>query len=225
MKKRMPENIAIIGATGLIGSHILEICQNTHDIGKITVISRRPIKLSDAYVNLEVIDFSDREQLKSALKGADAVFCAVGTTIDNVDGDEDAFRKVDYHIPADAAECSAEVGVQHFLMVSSVGANMSSNNFYLKTKGEAEAAVANSNVKTLSVFRPSLLLGDRKEFRLGEKFGKMLARPFNFLIPGKYKAIEAADVASAMVNAAFIQEEPRKVYHHDDMIDVAKVRS
>jgi len=222
MKKRVLEKVAIIGSTGLIGSHILDVCQQTHDIGKITVVSRRQLKLSDTYVKLEVIDFEDKEQLKSAIKGADAVFCAVGTTIDNVDGDEEAFRKVDYQIPADVSECAKEVGVNHFLMVSSVGANMSSNNFYLKTKGDAEAAVANSGVDMLSIFRPSLLLGDRKEFRLGEKVGKMIARPFNFLIPDKYKAVEAHDVATAMVEAAFNQEESRKVYHHDEIMSLLK---
>ena len=158
----------------------------------------------------------DAESLMLAIEGSDVVFCTVGTTNKKVKGDKEAYRKVDYDIPVKAARFCKMRGCETFVLVSAVGANSKSSNFYLKLKGEVEDAVKGTGLRSIHIMRPSMLLGDRKEFRLGEKIAKVLMKATSFLWPGKYKPVHAADVAKAMIVAArenkegfFVYEEPR----------------
>ncbi len=210
----------VLGATGLIGSQILKHLQQDDFFTHIRVLSRRPVNIPGSKVDVRVIDFTDEEEYRAAISGSDAVFCAVGTTQKNVGGDKEAYRKVDFDIPVNAARFCAESGCERFLLVSSVGADSSSSSFYTRLKGEVEDAVRSSGVHSVSVFRPSILLGERKESRPGETFGKAVMKTLSFLLPSRIKPVDAADVAAAMVVAARRGRAGFHVYTYNEIMEL-----
>ena len=191
----------IIGATGLIGGYLLEELLQDNYYDTVRILIRRPLELTHPKLEKKLVDFSDAESFRLAVEGSDVVFCAIGTTQKKVKGDKEAYRKVDYDITVNAAKFCKLNGCETFVFVSSVGANSKSNNFYLKLKGEVEDAVKALGLQSVYIMRPSVLLGDRKEFRLGEKISKGIMSAFSFLIPSKYKPVHGRDVAKAMVGA------------------------
>lgn len=214
------KTVAVIGATGLIGGHIVELLQKENDVETIRVLVRRPVQFSQSKVEVKLVDFSDPESFKLAIDGSNAVFCAVGTTQKKVKGNLGAYRKVDYDIPVNAARFCVETGGEKFLLVSSVGADSGSGNFYLKLKGEVEDALRQKRIPQVSVFRPSLLLGSRKESRPAEKISQTIMPAFSFLLFGKwskYKPIAAGDVAAAMVKAFKRKSSGLYIYEYDEM--------
>jgi len=215
----MSDNTAtLIGATGLIGSHLLRLLISDGGYDKIRVIVRRPIPVDSPNAEVIQIDFADPDAYRNAISGSNAVFCAVGTTRKNVKGDKDAYRKVDYDIPVNAAKFCKETGVPKFLMVSSVGAESKSTAFYTSLKGEIEDAVREMNIQSVSVFRPSLLLGERNEFRVTEKIFQLIAPVFSFLMPSDYKPVHASDVAKAMLFAAEKSAPGFNIYFYNDIV-------
>jgi uncharacterized protein YbjT (DUF2867 family) len=116
-----------------------------------------------------------------------------------VKGDKEAYRKIDFDIPVKLARFCKMTGCEKLFLVSSAGANTKSRNFYQRLKGETDEAIKESGLKTIHIMRPSLLLGERKEFRLGENLGRALMTSLSFLIPSKYKAIQGKDVAKVML--------------------------
>jgi uncharacterized protein YbjT (DUF2867 family) len=208
----------IIGATGLIGNQLVELLQDDDYYTAVRVLSRREVSFNNRAIDLRVIDFADQDTFKDAISGSHAVFCAVGTTNSKVKGDKSEYRKVDFDIPVNAARICALEGCEKFLLVSSVGANSKSNNFYLKLKGEVENAVRDLGLKSVSVFRPSMLLGERKEFRAGELLGKALAVPLSFLFPANYRPIPGINVAKAMIAASKSGLPGFHVYHYNEML-------
>ena len=212
----------IIGVTGLIGSHVYELLKQDKSFDTIRLLVRRPMRKDDDRTEIKLVDFNDDESLLLAIGGSDIVFCAVGTTQRKVKGDKDAYRKVDYDIPVKAARFCKMTECETFILVSSIGANSKSNNFYTKLKGEVEDAVKAVGLKTVHIMRPSMLLGERKEFRLGEKIGKVLMIVFSFLIPSKYKAIQARKVAKAMMSVAKEEKEGVFVYENREIMKLNK---
>jgi uncharacterized protein YbjT (DUF2867 family) len=207
----------IIGATGLIGSHILkQLCADS-TFSEIRVVVRRPFEYPDAKVKIVVLKFADADALRDAVSGSDVVFCAIGTTRSQTP-DLQEYRKVDLDIPVNTALISEATGVRSFQLVSSIGANAQSSNFYLQIKGEVEVAVAELQIPSINIFRPSLLLGERSKPRLAEKIAAVLMKPFYFLIPDKQKPIEATCVARAMIQAAKLQKPGVNVYHYTEMM-------
>lgn len=217
----MPGKIAtVIGSTGLIGSHLVNCLVHDNAFDTVRVLVRRPITPVHAKVEMKLVNFADLESVKLAIDGSDAVFCAVGTTQKKVKGDKDAYRKVDYDIPVNAARFCAETGCPNFLLVSSVGANSSSNNFYLKLKGEVEDAVQQFSIRNIAIFRPSVLLGKRTESRPAEKVGQVLTNFFAFMMIGnleKYRPIEAEFVAKAMIQSVHENERGRNLYEFTEI--------
>ncbi len=192
---------AIVGAGGLIGRQLLQELLH-HPTVRITVVGRSLLSLDHPRVEEKLVDFTDERSLQSALTGCEAVFVAVGTTLKKVKGDMVAYRKVDHDIPLAVARACVASGIARFLLVSSVGANSQNGNFYLRIKGEVEDAIARMPISFIGFFQPSLLLGDRTEFRLGERISQLLMPRLSFLIPDKYKPIPATAVARAMVREA-----------------------
>lgn len=208
---------AIIGASGLIGGSLVdELLKTTDD--KITIISRRPLGFSNSRIQELIVDFTNQSDLNKALIGIDAVFVAIGTTQKKMKGDLVAYRKVDYDIPVAVAEACVINNVSKLLLVSSVGADSSSSNFYLRLKGEVEDAIEKLPIAYVGIFQPSLLLGDRKEFRLGEKISQLIMPLFAFAIPSKYKPIAASSVAKAMIREAIHNEAGVRKYTYKDLI-------
>ncbi len=212
----------IIGSTGLIGSHILDLLQHDNAFDKIRLLVRRPLTINDTKVEVIVIDFNNYDQYKAGIAGSNAVFCTVGTTQNKVKGNKAAYRKVDFDIPVNAAKLCAETGCEQFLLVSSVGANSRSNNFYIKLKGEVEDEVKKANVSSTHIFRPSMLLGHRKqEFRLAERIFQPMMKVLAFIIPTKWKAVKATDVAKAMVAAAKNNQPGLHIHEYREIIHLA----
>lgn len=207
----------IIGATGLIGSHILKQLCADNTFSEIRVVVRRPFEYPDAKVKIVVLKFTDTNALRDVISGSDVVFCAIGTTRSQTPNLQE-YRKVDMHIPVNTVLISAVAGVRSFQLVSSVGANAQSSNFYLQIKGEVEIAVSKLHIPSINIFRPSLLLGERSKPRLAEKIAAVLMKPFYFLIPDKQKPIEATCVARAMIQAAKLQRPGVNVYHYTEMM-------
>src|ERR1700730_16790421 len=197
--------VAVIGATGLVGSHIVDLLREENACQKIRLLVRRPVEFSHPKLEIKLVNFELYESLKLAIAGCNVVFCAVGTTQAKVKRDLLQYRKVDYDIPVNAARACLETAGTNFLLVSSAGADSSGKNFYLRLKGEVEEAVRKFPIKSISIFRPSMLLGNRKEFRLGEQIGQSVMKLIAPLLAGKwrkYKAIEARAVAAAMIEVS-----------------------
>ncbi|WP_205679213.1 NAD(P)H-binding protein [Brumimicrobium aurantiacum] len=218
----MNKTATILGATGLIGSHVLEFLKKNSDYDEIRVVSRRPLSIDHPKVNVVVIDFSDMSQFEEAIKGSDVVFCAIGTTQKKVKGDNEKYKSIDYDIPVNAATFCLKHNCEQFLLVSSVGADPSKKGFYLKLKGKVEEAIKSKvNEKTgftsLSIFRPSLLLGNRSENRFGEGVMQFVGKAFKFLTPQNFKPIYGEEVAKSMVNAARNSKKGIAVYHYNEM--------
>lgn len=189
---------AVAGSTGFIGNILLGLLKQDEVFSEVQVLSRRPLDLSDKFTML-VGDISGQK-----LAPVDVAFCALGTTIATA-GSQDAFYKVDHDMVIAFAKNAKEAGAKTFVLVSSVGANAKTSNFYLKVKGETERDLEAVGFDSLIILRPSMLMGERKEFRLGELIGKGAMTLFNPLMIGslgKYKGIEGRTVAKAMVRLA-----------------------
>ncbi|HET6994968.1 MAG TPA: NAD(P)H-binding protein [Chitinophagaceae bacterium] len=210
----------IIGVTGLIGGCLYELLKEDKSFETIRLIVRRPMPKDDARTEIKLVDFNDAESLMLAIDGSDAVFCTVGTTNKKVKGDNEAYRKVDYDIPVKAARFCKMRGCETFLLVSAIGANSKSNNFYLRLKGEVEEAVKETGLQSIHFMRPSFLLGHRKENRPGETIGKVIMKATSpFLLAGlrKYRPIHAKLVARAMINVAKENRPGIFVYEYDEI--------
>ncbi|MBI3137566.1 MAG: NAD(P)H-binding protein [Sphingobacteriales bacterium] len=191
----------IIGATGLVGGHLLELLLKDPYFDTVRILVRRPVDISHPKLEKKLIDFTDKENFRLALEGTDVIFSAIGTTQKKVRGDKDAYRKIDYDIPVNAAKLGKLCGCEKFVLVSAVGANSQRRNFYLKLKGEIEEAIQAAGIESVYILRPSVLIGNRKEFRFTEKLAGWLMPLFSFIIPAKYRPVKASEVAKAMINA------------------------
>jgi uncharacterized protein YbjT (DUF2867 family) len=212
----------LVGSTGLIGSHLLNELLNDPYFNTVRILIRRPVDITHPKLEKKIVDFNDSDSLLVALSNSDIMFCTIGTTQKKVKGDKEAYRKIDFDIPVKLAKFCKMVGCEKFTLVSSIGANSKSNSFYLKLKGEVEDTIKQIGLKQLHIMRPSLLLGDRKEFRLGEDFSKFFMTTLSFLVPSKYKAIQAKDVARAMTVAAKKNQEGVFVYEYKDIQELSK---
>lgn len=193
----------IIGATGLIGSQLLKLLLESKNYDKVVAFVKRDIGFNHPKLIQRIIDFDKPETYQSLIVGDD-FFCTIGTTIKKA-GSQDAFRKVDFIYPKQFASFAIQNKLTQFLIISSLGANKTSGNFYLKTKGEIEDFLQGCSFESGVVLRPSVLLGSREEFRLGEKVGSFFLRLFSFILVGKlkkYKPIESEIVAKAMMTIA-----------------------
>lgn len=207
----------VIGATGLIGGHLVEQLGKSTLFDHIRLLVRRPVTFQDPRIRVVKIDFSDEEAFSAAIEGSDALFCAVGTTTRKVKGDREAYRRVDHDIPVHAAQYGQQAGCKQFLVVSSIGASSTSNTFYLRLKGEVEDALMGMSIPSVSVFRPSLLMGTREERRFGEKMAQVVMGPLSFAVPSRYKPIRASDVAAAMIAASVQNQQGFRLYHYREM--------
>ena len=212
----------LVGATGLIGSYLLEVLLNDPWFDTVRILIRRPMDITHAKLEKKIVDFNDSDSVLVALSNSDVAFCAIGSTMKKVKGDKDAYRKIDYDIPVNLARFCKMTGCEKFILVSSAGANFKSMNFYQRLKGETDEAVKSVDLKTVHIMRPSLLLGERKEFRLGENIGKAFMTFLSFIIPEKFKAIQGKDVARVMVALAKKKEEGFFIHENEEIRELAK---
>lgn len=203
------------GATGLIGSQLLELLLRADRYEKVIAITRQPLERSDPKFQNVVTGLEGLGQFKESFR-VDDVFCCLGTTMGKAKTRE-AFRKVDFEYPVALAQLSKEQGARQFLLVSALGANKLSSIFYNRVKGETEEAIATMDFESYHILRPSLLLGNRTEHRAGEGSIKWVYNTLGFLIPWKYKGVESSKVARAMLELA-AQEKKGRIVHESDVL-------
>ncbi|EPG75782.1 NADH(P)-binding protein, PF13460 family [Leptospira fainei serovar Hurstbridge str. BUT 6] len=199
----MKNRIAVVaGGTGLVGSQLVRELLLDADWDKVYMIVRRPLSWSHPKLEPILVDWNHFPDLP---KGVTDAFSALGTTIKQAGSRED-FRKVDFDYAITFAKAAKSIGAKGFSLVSALGADPESIVFYNKVKGELEREISRLGFEYLGIFRPSLLEGDRKEFRIGEKIGAILAIFLNPILIGplkKYRSIEGTVVAKAMLNVAW----------------------
>jgi uncharacterized protein YbjT (DUF2867 family) len=192
------KSVLLAGATGLVGGECLAALLAESSFDPVTILVRRPLASPPPSERLVVrlVDFENLDREASAF-AVHHVFCCLGTTMRNA-GSRDAFRRVDYDYALHTAQLGLAGGAKHFLLVSALGADPSSRIFYNRVKGELEQAVGRLGYTSVTLVRPSLLLGERHERRLGEDFAKR----FSALAPAPWRPVPAKQVAAALVRAA-----------------------
>ena len=212
----------LFGATGLIGSYVLQELLKDERYERIILFSRKSLHTGSHKVIEIITGFEDKEIIENHLYG-DEIYCCLGTTIRKA-GNQEAFRKVDYSLPLMIGVAAKKNGIRKMLVVSSLGADAQSSNFYLRTKGEMEQSLKSLSIPSLHFFRPSMLLGPRTESRPAETIGKIAMEAISFLFIGglkKYKAIPAHTVAKAMISVANAIQ-PDDVYESDEIAFAVK---
>lgn len=191
----------VIGSTGLIGSELVQQLLGNPNYSKVLLLNRRASGLTHSKLAERIINF-DAPDL-SGVNGED-LFCAIGTTIRKA-GSKEAQFKIDCQYPSTLAALLKPQGLKQVVLVSSIGADETASNFYLKTKGQLEKNIRDLDFESTIILRPSILLGKRKEFRLGEKIAIVLMQLLSPLMLGsfrKYRGIQAAKVAAKMIASA-----------------------
>ncbi|MEL6772503.1 MAG: NAD(P)H-binding protein [Bacteroidota bacterium] len=199
--------ILLAGASGLVGRHALDMLLGTPEYTRILIPTRRDLAGSDRLgllvqhpnVRQVIVDFARLEDDADALR-ADHVLCALGTTIKQA-GSQARFLEIDRDMPVALARVTKAAGATRFAYVSSLGADEDARTFYLRSKGETEALLQSVAFESVTLLRPSLLLGDRGEFRLGERIGQGLGALVRPLLPARVKPVHAATVAAALIQA------------------------
>ena len=218
------QTAVILGATGLVGRACLDLALSDVRYERVISIGRRAPARANGKLVVHQAALDSVEALVGANLGpVNDVYCCLGTTIAKA-GSQQAFRRVDLDYVVNAALFAKHQGARHFLMVTAVGADAGSRVFYSRVKGEAEGAVAEVGFASLSIFRPSLILGPREESRLKERVAKSVAAGLAFAMIGsltKYRPIEAATVARAMVNSASAPTPGVSVFEFD-LINLAR---
>ena len=203
----------IAGSTGLIGGNIIKVLSNK----KLSAIAltRRSIPNLPPNITEMIIDF-DAFEKNGSLPSCNNVFICLGTTIKTA-GSQENFRKVDIDYCLSIAKKSKESGAETLSLISCIGANSSSKNFYLRTKGEVEESIQSLGFSTVNIFRPSFLVGDRSEKRLAEKIAIKLAKIMDLFLIGtasKYRSVKAESLAKTMVLKA--DDKPGVNYFYFD---------
>lgn len=207
----------VLGATGLVGGEVVQELLRSEAYDEVKVLLRRPLAFQHPKLNQNIIDLEQLEEKADYFTGVRDVFCCLGTTIRKA-GSQVKFRKVDLEYPLRAAKVSRQRGVKQFLAVSAMGANPGSRIFYNRVKGEAEQVLCSVGLQGVHLFRPSLLLGERNEFRFGEAAGAWIMKGLDPLMRGrtsKYRAMPATTIARAMVSIALTGTAGSHVYPND----------
>ena len=215
----MSRTALLAGATGLVGSHVLQFLLDDPEWSGVVTAGRRTTPQRHDKLEQRVLDLGAIEALGD-LPHADDVFCCLGTTIKQA-GSQQAFRRVDHDFVVGLARAGIRVGATQFLLVSAIGADPESRIFYSRVKGETETDVRKLPYRAVQIFRPSMLLGERPEFRLGERLAIMASPLLQLALVSRlrrYRPIQASDVARAVVRVA--REAPRgpNVFEYDAML-------
>lgn len=219
------KTVAILGATGMIGELLLELALNDPYFERVRVLVRKPFSQTHPKLEVKLVDFKDAESFKLALEEVDIILAAIGTTQKNVGGDKKLYYEIDFDIPVNAARFGKEAEVKQMAVVSAVGADNRSRNFYLKLKGDVEKALIDVGLEAMHIMQPSQLIGKRKEFRLAERIITPIMQVISLFFVGrtkKFKAIHGLDVAKAMIAAVKKDHKGAYRYTYEEMIQLSK---
>ena len=212
----------IFGSSGLVGSNLVKIILQNEKYDHIKLFVRSETENKSKKLEIIKTDFNNLEKHKDSIVGDDCFFC-IGTTRKNTP-DKNEYIRTEYNIPVEIGKIAKSNSVNNFIYVSSLGANPNASGLYLKNKGQAEQDLINLNFPRLAIIRPSILLGNRKENRIGEKIGIFVMKLLLPLFLGKlkkYKPIKVENVAKAMANIA--QNDYQKtIFESDQLVKIAK---
>lgn len=208
----------VVGGTGIVGTALVKLLCDSEEYVSVTVLSRRKLDFEHPKLTVKVRSFDQLEE--KDIDFAHEVFCCLGTTMKKAKTKEQ-FEKIDVEYPLHIASLAKKCGIMHFIIISAIGASEKSAFYYNKVKGKLERELMALELPQLSIVRPSLLVGDRMEFRLGEKTGEWLLKGLNPFFIGplkKYRPIEATQLALAMkVIALFGKKSPVTIYESQQL--------
>ena len=210
----------LFGATGLVGSHLLNLLISNNNYSKIKVFVRSSIELNDPKIEIIQTDFNNLKNHREDIKGDDCFFC-IGTTKKN-SPDKNEYKRVELEVPKQVAQIAKSNLVNSFVFVSSGYADPKSSGDYLKFKGLVEEELKRLNFSKLGIMRPSFLLGNRQEKRVGEKIGIFVFKLLSPLFLGplkKMKPIHSATVAKAMIKIANENLE-KTIFESDEIVEL-----
>ncbi|HEX2790164.1 MAG TPA: oxidoreductase [Steroidobacteraceae bacterium] len=219
-----PGRVALVaGSSGMVGGQLLPLLLQAPQYTRVHALSRRPLPFDHPRMANRVVRFE--ASLQAQLKGLQCqdAFCCLGTTIRDA-GSQAAFRAVDHDLVLEFSQLALTCGAERLVVVSAVGANAASRNFYLRVKGEMEKALEGLRFRALDILQPSLLLGSRRDLRLlelGAQVAMWLVNPLLLGSWSRYRAIPAATVAAAMCGAAASGRRGVYRYTHDGIVSVA----
>jgi uncharacterized protein YbjT (DUF2867 family) len=214
----------LTGATGLIGSQLLDILLAGDAYDEVLILVRKKLNVSNKKLTQLVIDFDQMENYRSSITG-DAVFSCLGSTQKKTP-DRAIYYKIDHDYPLRLAQMAQTNGIRQFHLVSSVGANPKSGTFYIKMKGETERDISALNIQSIYLYEPSMLTGRKEEKRLGEIFFEGLFKIINPLLNGKwkkYRSVSGAAVARAMYDQSLKNEPGKWIVQFENGIAVKKI--
>ena len=212
----------LFGASGLVGSHLLNQLISNNNYSKIKLFVRSSINISDPKIEIIQTDFNNLENHREDIKGDDCFFC-IGTTKKN-SPDKNEYQRIELNIPKQVAQIAKSNNIKSYFFVSSGYANSKSSGDYLKYKGLVEEEILSLGFSKTGILRPSFILGNRKEFRLGEKIGIIIFKLLNPLFVGplrKMRSIHSETIAIAMIKLAN-ENIDQKIFESDQISDLVK---
>jgi uncharacterized protein YbjT (DUF2867 family) len=212
----------LLGSSGFVGSYLLNALLNSPDYGQVTAIARKPLDIAEAKLKVLIGDYRTLPDWRSEIQG-DELFIALGATR-KTSPDWIEYYRVDHDYPVLAAGIAKANGVKSVFVITAVGANTGSKFFYVRTKGETERDLIQLDFDHTHIFRPSMLMGSRKQNRPLERVVLKLWRLLNPLLVGKadrYRSIAGSDLAIAMMHSATNQADKIKIYHWREMVELA----
>jgi uncharacterized protein YbjT (DUF2867 family) len=198
----MKAKAIVLGGSGLVGSQLVKLLLNDDRVSSILLIGRSSFNITNTKLSELIVDFDKPEDWAPLVQG-DILFSAFGTTIKKAGSKENQY-KIDYKYQWEVANAAAKNGVKSCVLISSLGAKATSSIFYSRIKGELDRDVKTLPFDNVIILKPSLLMGERKEHRAGEKMGAIIGKVFRYLpMLKKYRPIQDSEVAQAMINCAF----------------------
>jgi uncharacterized protein YbjT (DUF2867 family) len=212
----------LFGASGLVGSHVLNQLISNNNYSKIKLFVRSSIDIIDPKIEIIQTDFNNLENHREDIKGDDCFFC-IGTTKRN-SPDKNEYQRIELNIPKQVAQIAKSNNIKSYFFISSGYANSKSSGDYLKYKGLVEEEILSLGFSKTGILRPSFILGNRKEFRLGEKIGIIIFKLLNPLFVGplrKMRSIHSETIAIAMIKLAN-ENIDQKIFESDQISDLVK---
>jgi len=212
----------IAGASGLIGGLLLEQLLDQEGYAEVLVLVRKKLNIQHQKLKQLIVDFDHLDDYENQINGH-ALFCCLGTTKSKTP-DENTYRKIDHDYPVQLAKIGAKNSMQQYHLVSALGADSHSKIFYTRLKGETEEDIKRIRIDSIHIYQPSLLVGNRHEKRTAERFVMVLAKWIDPLLVGslkKYRSINAATVAKAMVHQSLKNKPGIFTYPSDQIKNLA----
>ena len=208
----------VVGSTGLVGEKVVNLLASKEI--PVRSLCRSDISSPNPFVENIKVNFDRLDEYKENFKEVDDVYICLGTTISKA-GSKEAFEKVDIEFCFETAKLALEAGAKNLSLITSMGADPGSSNFYLRTKGIIEDKISQLDFQSLSIHRPGLLIGVRKEMRLAELIGQKIHPAVNLILLGnlsKFRCIKVEILAEAMINCSGL-EAGTKHYYYDDFVE------